>query len=80
MAKFVQRTVYLSYQHSLNHWQARTITLVLEKYGFNVLRSEASMNEQMAFKQIEARAHFVLLLAPQSLSLAAVAWSHCLFV
>jgi len=68
MAKFVQRTVYLSYRHPLNQWQARTITLVLEKYGFNVLRSEASMDEQTVLKQIEARAHFILLLAPESLS------------
>ncbi|MFZ4828329.1 MAG: tetratricopeptide repeat protein [Phototrophicaceae bacterium] len=66
MAKFVQRTVYLSYRHPLNQWQARTITLVLEKYGFNVLRSEANMDEQTVLKQIEARAHFILLLAPDS--------------
>src|SRR5579871_2476146 len=63
-----QKTVFISYRRDVASFIARAIFLDLRNYGYDVFIDVESIDsgkfEQIIFNQIEARAHFVVILTP----------------
>jgi len=61
-------TVFISYRRSASAFLARAIYMDLTQHGYNVFMDVESIDsgtfERMIFRQIEARAHFLILCTP----------------
>src|SRR5450755_4324455 len=66
-----QNTVFISYRRSVASEAARNVFLDLRYHGYDVFLDVDSINsgqfDTIILRQIEARAHFVLILTPGTL-------------
>jgi len=66
------KTVFISYRRALNHYVARAIFMDLRTHGYDVFMDVESLDsgtfDTIILHQIEARAHFLVVLTPGSLT------------
>jgi tetratricopeptide (TPR) repeat protein len=70
MTTDTDKTVFISYRREVSSFVARTIFLDLKEHGYDVFMDVESMDsgtfDTIILNQIEARAHFLVLLTPGS--------------
>ncbi len=68
MTQQVHNTVFISYRRSTSSYLARAIYMDLKQHGYDVFMDVQSIDsgqfDQVILRQIEARAHFLILCTP----------------
>ena len=63
-----QKTVFISYRRSVASFIARSVFMDLREHGYDVFMDVESINsgqfDKIILRQIEARAHFLVILTP----------------